>query len=358
MTESNPLPIFDGHNDVLMNYFPPQQGKIADFFSGDDNIRIDMPRARKGGFAGGFFAVFVPEQDSDEIEILSKHFGPGAEYVPAGIEFDYALRGAMSMTAALFRLEAASNGQLKVVRTADELAACIADGVMAAILHLEGAEPIDTDLNALEIFYQAGLRSLGLVWSRPTAFAYGVPFKFPHSPDTGPGLTDAGKALVRACNQLNIMVDLSHLNEKGFWDVAEISDAPLVATHSNAHALCPLTRNLTDKQLDAIKETDGMVGLNFVPNFLREDGKGDSNIPMETLVRHLDYLVERVGINRVGIGADFGLNAFEVPQVIGDVSGLPKLVDALRDAGYDDEALRKIGYENWLRVLRQTWKST
>ncbi len=104
---------------------------------------------------------------------------------------------------------------------------------------------------------------MALVWSRPTVFASGVPFKFPSTPDTGPGLTEAYRALVRACNRLGIMIDLSHLNEKGFWDVAALSQAPLVATHSNAHAICPSTRNLTDKQLDAIKEFDGMVGLNF-----------------------------------------------------------------------------------------------
>jgi membrane dipeptidase len=147
--------------------------------------------------------------------------------------------------------------------------------VLATILHFEGAEAIDPQLNALEVFYQAGLRSLGLVWSRPTAFGHGVPFAFPHSPDTGPGLTDAGKQLVRACNRLGIMIDLSHLNEQGFWDVAELTNAPLVATHSNAHALCASSRNLTDKQLDAIKESDGMVGLNFAVCFLREDGAND-----------------------------------------------------------------------------------
>src|SRR5204862_5975253 len=110
-------------------------------------------------------------------------------------------------------------------------------GTIAAILHFEGAEPIDSQLNALEVFYRAGLRSLGLVWSRPNAFGEGVPFRFPSSPDTGPGLTAAGRELVRECNRLGILVDLSHLNERGFWDVADVTTAPLVATHSNAHAL-------------------------------------------------------------------------------------------------------------------------
>ena len=108
------------------------------------------------------------------------------------------------------------------------------------------------------------------------------------------------------------MIDLSHLNEQGFWDVAKLSDAPLVATHSNAHALCASSRNLTDKQLDAIKESDGMVGLNFAVGFLREDGDNDADTPIEVMVQHIDYLAERVGIDRVGFGSDF--DGAKIPQ--------------------------------------------
>jgi microsomal dipeptidase-like Zn-dependent dipeptidase len=120
-----------------------------------------------------------------------------------------------------------------------------------------------------------GLRSLGPVWSLSNAFGHGVPFLCPSSPDTGPGLTDVGKELTRACNRLRILIDLSHLNERGFWDVAAISKAPLVATHSNAHALSPHSRNLTDKQLTAIGETGGMVGVNFATSYLRP---GSANV--------------------------------------------------------------------------------
>ena len=239
------------------------------------------------------------------------------------------------------------------MRTAAELERCIKAGVFAAILHFEGAEAIDEDLNALEVFYQAGLRSLGIVWSRPTIFAHGVPIAFPSSPDIGPGLTDAGKRLVRRCNDLGIMIDLSHMNEKGFWDVAALSDAPLVATHSNVHALCPISRNLTDKQLDAIKTSDGMVGLNFATGFLNEDGSWDADRPLDVIVRHLDYLVERLGESRVGLGSDY--DGARVPSAVGDVSKLPNLIAALKAAGYNDALLHKLTHQNWLRVLRQTW---
>jgi membrane dipeptidase len=259
------------------------------------------------------------------------------------------------MTAGLFRLEAASSGQLKVVRTVEELAGCLETEVLAAIFHLEGAGMIDPDLYLLDVLYQAGLRSLGIVWSRPNLFGCGVPFRFPHSPDTGPGLTAEGRALVRACNRLGILVDVSHLNEQGFWDLATTTTAPIVATHSCVHALCPVTRNLTDRQLDAIRESDGIVGLNFAVSFLREDGADNPDTPLSVVVRHIDYLVERLGIDRVGFGSDF--DGATVPLELGDVAGLPKLIAQLRQAGYDEAALRKLAYENWLRVLKLTWRA-
>jgi len=357
MNTANRLPIFDGHNDVLLALYEGDRGQGVTFFDRSEKGHLDLPRARAGGFAGGFFAVYVPA-DPSEPKPVPYDFttaGPLDMPLPPPLSLAYAQRTAFAMAALLFRAEAESQGQLKVVRTADELAMCVRDGVLAAILHFEGAEAIDPELNALEVFYQAGLRSLGIVWSRPTAFGHGVPFAFPHAPDTGPGLTDAGKQLVHACNRLGIMLDLSHLNEQGFWDVAKLSDAPLVATHSNAHALCASSRNLTDKQLDAIKESDGMVGLNFAVCFLREDGDNNADTPIDVMVQQIDYLAERVGIDRVGFGSDF--DGAKIPRELGDVAGMPKLIAALRAHGFDDAALRKIAYENWLRVLRTTWKS-
>jgi membrane dipeptidase len=256
----------------------------------------------------------------------------------------------------LFRLQRESVGQLRVVRTPAELRQCFDTGVLAAVIHFEGAEAIDPRLDALEVFYATGLRSLGPVWSRPNDFGEGVPFLFPHSPDTGPGLTDAGKALVRACNELGILVDLSHMNEKGFWDIAALSTAPLVASHSNAHALTPTPRNLTDRQLDAIRDSGGVVGVNFAIGFLREDGGDDTaTTPIARIVAHFRYLADHMGVEHVGFGAD--LDGARVPDEVGDVAGLPRVVEALRSAGFDDADLQKLTHGNWLRVLGQTWKA-
>jgi len=349
------IPIYDGHNDTLLSLRTAGRS----FFQRSDEGHVDLPRAREGGLGGGLFAVWVPDPDTeppggrepDPAAATAPYHDEGT--MPAPMPLSHAQRYALSEVADLYRLEAASDGQAKVVRSAAELRDCLLRGIFAMQLHFEGAEPIDRDFDALQVFHRAGLRSLGLVWSRPNDFAHGVPFKFPSSPDTGPGLTDAGRALVRACNELGIMLDLSHLNERGFWDVAAISDPPLVATHSGAHALSPSSRNLTDKQLAAIRDSEGMVGVNFHVGFLRADGVDDPDTPLATIADHVDYLVERLGVDKVGFGSDF--DGAIPPAAIGDVTGLPRLLSALHEVGYDEEALAKLAYQNWIRVLRATW---
>ena len=354
MSDSQPtIPVFDGHNDTILSLM----GSGRSFFEWSHEGHLDQPRAKAGGMFGGFFAVFVRDPEAmpteevpDPRKAIARYSDPAA--LPLAMELEYAQRQALRTLGTLMRLEEASRGQVRIVRSAADIRACIADGTFAIELHIEGAEAIDPELTALEVFHRAGLRSLGITWSRPNRFAHGVPFGG-GTPDTGPGLTDLGKELVRACNRLRILLDLSHLNEKGFWDVAELSDAPLVATHSNAHALSPQTRNLTDKQLAAIRESDGMVGLNFHVGFLRADGQGNPDTPLETMADHLDYLIERLGEDRVGLGSDF--DGATMPNDLADAASLPHLFAILRQRGYDEPLLRKIGYENWVRVLERTW---
>lgn len=349
------IPIFDGHNDVLLRLMKKSEpdGGAGSFLQGDGAGHLDLPRARAGAFVGGLFAVFVPprEPDADRDELMRK-----AEYdvpLPQPAELTQAQVTAFEMVSLLFRIVRRSKGAVRLCRNLKDIRDSIDEGSLATVLHLEGAEPIDGDLRMLEILYEAGLRSLGLVWSRPNVFGHGVPFRFPSSPDTGPGLTDAGKALVKACNELGIVIDLSHLNEKGFWDVAELSTKPLVATHSNVHALCSHSRNLTDKQLDAIRESGGLVGLNFATCFLRADGRMLADTPLQDMVRHTDYLIERLGVDGVGLGSDF--DGAIVPAELATVEGLPRLVDAYRAAGYDNATLKKLCTENWLGLLQRSW---
>lgn len=344
------IPVFDGHNDVLLK----RDDGVNRFFRRNDDGHVDLPRAREGGLGGGFCAVFTrykaPELEQDPTRASIPIMPEG---LPPSPPLDVAQQSALEAMARLFQIVERSDGGVRVVRSAGDIEACLASGVFAALLHIEGAEAIDEEMNALPVFHQAGLRSLGPVWSRQNVFGEGVPFRFNTSPDTGPGLSSRGRELVRRCNELRIMIDLSHLNEKGFWDVASISDAPLVATHSNAWALAPCTRNLTDKQLDGIRDSDGMVGINFAVGFLRQDGAPVAGTPLDAIVAHVDYLVERLGIDRVGFGSDF--DGALIPSAIGDASGLPRLIDALRHHGYDEPSLRKLAHENWVRVLRKTW---
>ncbi|MFM2031828.1 MAG: hypothetical protein RLZZ297_593 [Chloroflexota bacterium] len=339
-----PIPVFDGHNDTLLRLIADP--KPDDNFFESPHGHIDMTRARRGGLAGGFFAVYIPSDPTANVVT-------DRDSLPPALERSYSLKMALKMSAKLFEIERESHGIFKIARSVADIRAAKDAGAMSGILHFEGAEAIDPEFEALEVFYQAGLRSIGPVWSRPTIFAEGVPFRHHHSPDTGPGLTDAGKALVKACNQKRIMIDLSHMNEKGFWDVAKTTTQPLVATHSNVWNLSQSTRNLTDKQLDAIRDSDGMVGLNFAVVFLREDGQNNNDTPLETMVNHIDYLVQRIGIDRVGFGSDF--DGATIPSGIGDAAGLPKLVAALRARGYGDAELTKLCFENWMRVLTATW---
>lgn len=343
--------IFDGHNDVLLKLYRAGGVNAADRFVTGYEGAIDVPSAKKGGFAGGFFAVYIPSpsngDDSDDEMSQPAYDVP----LPEPIDWQDAIPVALSQAAILFELE--KRDALKICRTVADIRGAMAAGKMAAIFHIEGAEAIDPELNTLEVLYQAGLRSIGPVWSRDTIFGHGVPFRYPSSPDIGDGLTDHGLRLLKRCNELGIMFDLSHLNEAGFWDVAKHSVHPLVATHSNVHAICPHSRNLTDKQLAAIRESDGMVGLNFATAFLRDDGRMIADVPLSQMLRHLDYLIEHLGEDRVGFGSDY--DGALVPQDVTSCGDLPNIRQAMVKHGYDAALMTKLCHENWLRVLEKTW---
>lgn len=349
------IPVFDGHNDLLLRLLRAPERRELIWRVGEGRGHLDLPRMQEAGFAGGFFAVWVPSPGDAgglDIDVLMDN-PPYAVDLPAPIPLPAAQAVAVAEMGHLMWMERVSQGAFRVVRTAGEIRDNLAAGTISAILHMEGAEPISESLDELYLYHAAGLRSLGPVWSRPTIFGHGVPFAFPSSPDTGPGLTAAGRRLIRACNALRIMVDLSHLNEKGFDDVAAITDAPLVATHSNAHAVTPSSRNLTDRQLAMIRDSDGMVGLNFATCFLREDGRRSPRMGWEPVLRHLDHLIETLGEDRVGLGSDF--DGATLPEGIGDVTGLPRLIEAMSAHGYDSGLIAKIAHENWIRVLERTW---
>ena len=278
------LTVFDGHNDTLT------RDDADAFATGREGGHIDLARARQGGLGGGIFAAFTGTPGD--------HPPDGEPAAPVGQEL---AAGVVTRTLGrLLKLE--REGHVVLARGPGDLDAAREAGTFAAVAHIEGAEAVDPGLLALDVLHAAGLRSLGPVWSRPNAFAHGVPFAYPSSPDTGPGLTPAGTRLVRRCAELGIAVDLSHLNEAGFWDVARLELAPLIASHSAAHA------------------------------------------------RHV---ADRIGVDHVALGSDF--DGAEIPRALGDVTGLPRLLDAFRDAGFGEDELERIAWGNWRRVLEAAW---
>lgn len=340
-----PIPIFDGHNDALTS------GHHAQLADGAATGHLDLPRMRAGGVRGAIFAVFV---DSRE-ELHEPDPQPGGVYVQplaARVRHSRAAAVAAATAGRLLRLE--RDGQVRLARSVADLDAAAADGPPAAVLHFEGAEAIDPGLESLDTWYAAGLRSLGPVWSRPNAFGHGVPFAFPSSPDTGPGLTRAGTRLVRRCAELGIAVDLSHMNEAGFWDVARLDLGPLIVSHAGAHALSACSRNLTDAQIDAVGRSGGLVGIVFSVYFLRQDfANAPETTPLQLIVAHVRHVAERIGVEHVAFGSDF--DGTTVPTALGDVAGYPRLIDELARAGFSEAEIRAIAWENWRRVLGAWW---
>jgi membrane dipeptidase len=340
------LPVFDGHNDALTN------DDYADLAAGRSRGHLDLPRMRAGGIRGAIFAVFVHSEGENEAPIPRDDGVIEFEIAPE-VPHDTAASTATAVAGRLLALERA--GEVVVARTiADVDRARGGDGPPVAVLHFEGAEPIDPALEALDTWYAAGLRSLGPVWSRSNAFAHGVPFVFPSSPDTGPGLSDAGFALVRRCAELGILVDLAHMNEAGFWDVARLELGPLVASHAGAHAVAAASRNLTDAQLDAIAASDGLIGIVFAASFLRPDFADTPDTPIELIARHARYIADRIGARYLAFGSDF--DGTTIPDAVGGADGMPRVLDVLRAVGFTEEELAAIAWDNWRRVLNAWWR--
>lgn len=150
-----------------------------------------------------------------------------------------------------------------------------------------------------------------------------------------------------------MLIDVSHMNERAFWDTLEIIDQPVVATHSNAHALCAQARNLTDRQLAAIKQNGGMVGVNFDVAFLRADGQRNTQTSLDVIVDHLEYLIDHLGENHVGFGSDF--DGCLLPDELSDISQIFRLIERMQQRHCSDALIKKVTSENWLRVLGRIW---
>ncbi|MBP1988038.1 dipeptidase [Halolamina salifodinae] len=349
------LPIIDGHNDTLLAATSDRAGGAFLTESDDPEGHLDLARAEEAGLAAGIFAAFVPnEGEQDDWSEL-----------PPAVDHERARRIVDEQFRTLHGWADATD-RFRVIGDIDDLDACIDGEAVGAVPHVEGAGVVSPDLVNLDSLYEIGVRSLGLVWSRPNAFAHGVPFEHGATPDIGPGLTESGFDLVVACEERGILVDLAHLNAAGFWDVAETVDAPLVVSHAGAHHISPASRNLTDEQLDAVAGSGGLVGCTFGTAHLRPDGQrgveGRSpsgsralpdDAPLSVLLDHIEYLADRMGVEHVALGSDF--DGASIPDEVGDVRGLRTVLDGLEARGFDRADREAIASRNWRRVLAAWW---
>lgn len=216
---------------------------------------------------------------------------------------------------------------------------------IAAFLSVEGGEVLQGRLEVLRVLYRLGIRILTLTWNHRNQLGDGVYEKV-----TGGGLTRFGRKVVKEMNRLGMIIDVSHLSEPGFWNVLELSEYPVMASHSNAAALCPHPRNLSDRQLRALGEKGGMVGVNFCPSFV-----SDENPKLKVLLDHIDHIVNLIGIEHVGIGSDFdGID--QGVEGLEDISKITNITSGLINRGYEERDIKKIWGENYLDLFKKTLK--
>lgn len=305
------------HNQImgtiayLRGSVPPEEDVIG--------IQLNIPKMYKGGIDVAFFAVDVTRAWKNHLSYALDAFG-------------------------WFDTEVTANeSDICVVRNVADIHTVKAQGKLGAILVVENSEAVERSLNILHSLYNLGVRSIGLTHNPNTWASTGN-----DEGETGGGLTKFGIQLVKEMNKLGILVDVSHISERGFWDVLDVSHVPIIASHSNCKTLCNHSRNLTNEQLKAIAANGGVIGITFVPGFITEDGWQNSP-PFAQLINHIEYAIDIAGIDNVGIGSDFDGGG----DLLKDASEYPRITEGLSERGYSDEAIQKVLGGNILRVFEK-----
>lgn len=326
-------PIFDGHEDFITQAKGGPQGGPRpragrDLLARSEQGHVDLPRAMEGGLGGCFTSIWLSNERAEM----------------------NALAYALDEMNDVFQVADRSEGRFRTCRTVAEIRQAWEQDAFASVFMLEGADPISWSMKELRIFYELGVRLIAPCWSRSTIFAHGVAFggKLPDS-----GLTDLGRELVHECDRLGIMLDVSHINPAGFWDLLGESKNPVIASHSSVKAISPHVRNLDDAQLRALAEKGGAVGINFANIFLRPGMDHADDAPVDLILDHFDHIVNLVGDAHVSFGTDF--DGTDIPAVIKDSTGLPLVLRGLQQRGYSDDAIERICNGNFLRVAEAVW---
>lgn len=310
--------VFDGHCDTLIDILT--NTRAWDIF--EEKGQVDMPRLQQGGVTAQIFAAFVRTD--------LRH--------NAAFE-------TLRLIETMYRIIDDWPTQITLATSAADVRRARADGKIAAILGLEGAEGLLGDLTVLRAFHRLGVRNIGLTWNNRNQAADGV-----GEARTGGGLTEFGVKLVEEMRRLGIMVDIAHLAPAGVEDVFEVYDGPVVCSHGNARAICDHRRNLTDAQLEQLAASGGVIGVTFVPPFLAEKPE---EATLEKLLDHVDHTVRVAGIDHVGLGSDWDGFFKPTGDFLQHVGDTPMITEGLVRRGYSETYIRKFLGENWLRVLAQ-----
>ncbi|MCL6611937.1 MAG: dipeptidase [Peptococcaceae bacterium] len=308
-------PVVDAHCDTLTVL--RKQNRRLGQKSGAGHV--DLPRLLSGGVNLQFFAAFV-----------------GPDYR------DDPLARALEIFDLFFEEMNACADLAEPVFAYPDIERAISRGKVAALLTVEGGEALAGRLEVLRMFYRLGVRGLTLTWNGRNELADGV-----SESGTGGGLTGFGAAVVREMNRLGMVVDVSHISPRGFWDVIRESAGPVIASHSNCRALCDHPRNLEDDQIRALADTGGVVGLCFYPDFVHREAPS-----LDSWLDHVEYVAGLAGVRCIGIGSDFDGIESVIPEMA-DATRLPLVTEGLLKRGFSPEEVRMILGGNFLRVLSQ-----
>lgn len=310
--------VFDGHCDTILEVLNHKRSLGSRTLVG----HLDIPRMKEGGVDVQFFAVFIEDI-----------------YKP-----DRSLKRTLQLIDCFYKEIEKNQDDISLVTNYNQIEEVNSAGKIAAILSIEGGEALEGDLGVLRVLYKLGVRLLTLTWNQRNQIADGI-----GESRTGSGLTKFGLKVIDEMNRLGMLIDVSHLSETGFWDVIKRSKTPIVASHSNCYALCPHLRNLKDEQIKALADKGGVIGITFVPNFLTQEKRKTT---VGDVVKHIDYLVEKVGVDYIGLGSDFD-GTGGLPLGLEGVDKVPNITGELLDRGYKEKDIKKILGENFLRVFKE-----
>jgi len=309
--------VVDTHCDTLLRVVK------GDYKLHEENPvgHVDIPRLRKGGVGVQFFAAYI-----------------SAEYKP-----DRSTRRFLQLCDSFYTALENNASDLHLILKTSDIDQAQSEGKIGAFLSVEGGEALEGDLAVLRMLYRLGVRAIGLTWNERNQIAEGL-----GECRSGGGLTDFGVQVVQEMNRLGMIVDVSHISEPGFWDCIKVSKHPIIASHSNAKAVCNHARNLTDEQIKALARNGGVMGMNMAVEFLHTDRP----VTVDHVVDHIEHIVNLVGSKHVGIGADYdGIG--KAPEGLENVAGLPLLTEALLRRGFNEEQVRDILGLNFRRVMTQ-----